>query len=347
MDGTSKFEGFAWSHTRDQTLAQCARRYYYRYVAAPTGWKHDAAPLARRAYALRHLVTLDLVLGLEVHARAREVASAIRNRRRPPTLAEMRARTRLALNRAWRRRDRAAFLRDPKRHPLLAEHYYRRDVGPPQLQRIRDKLDLCLTSLEDTPVWTDLARVGRPQIRVVDALRRFTVEGIPAYASPDLVYLTAEQAVIVDWKTGYGRDTREQVALYGLFVRHGLRVPFREGIYRARVVHLLDGDETAWDLTGEDLAAAAGRVLTSTEAMRGLVDGGDWTRPLPIEAFPLTRRRHLCPRCPFWELCEEQVRRRAEISGTGESTAPLTPVGLVPEVARNGRSLDPDPLTYG
>ncbi|HEV2150094.1 MAG TPA: PD-(D/E)XK nuclease family protein [Longimicrobiaceae bacterium] len=296
----------AWSHTRAETFRLCRRRYFYRYHAASVGWRQDADPLAKRAYALRHLTTFDLVLGIEVHARARELAFAVRRRRGLPTADELRARTRLALNRAWAATDVRAFLRDPKRIPMLAARYYERGVGPATIERIREKLSRTHTHLIASPVWVELREAGPAGIHLVDALSAFQLGEIPVYAAPDLVFSRAGDTVIVDWKTSYDRDARAQVAVYGLYIRHVLGVASSEGAYVARVVHLVDGDETTWNVTDTELDAAEERIQESSEAMRAAdaaAAGPAWR-----EAFPLTRRRDRCGTCPFWEFCEGEIR---------------------------------------
>ena len=299
---------FSWSHTRDRIFSTCARRYYLRYYAGAGGWRTDADPACRQAYALRHLTTFELALGLEIHQRAREIAAAVREHRAPSTLAALRERTRAAMNQLYRRRDVEAFLADPKRFPLRMEVFYGRGTDPERLERVRAKMELCLEALHGCCLWGDLAELGRRDILMVDRLSTLTVDDIPVYAAPDLVYRSDTGHIIVEWKTGRDPLVREQTALYGLFVRDGLGVPCAEGRLHVRLFRLDLATEETWEITAPDLEAAEARVQHSVAAMRCLLQGPEANMPEPKSAFPLTSSRGQCPRCPFWALCEGEIR---------------------------------------
>jgi hypothetical protein len=139
---------FAWSHTRDRMLWSCTRRYYYRYYLADGGWKRDASRATRQAYVLSQLTSLELVLGTSLHARAREIASAITAGRPRPTLAPLRDCVRADLNQVYSNsRNQQDFIRDPRGHPMLLGIYYQRGVSEQTIARIRDRMDQCLVHL--------------------------------------------------------------------------------------------------------------------------------------------------------------------------------------------------------
>ena len=74
---------FSWSHSRDRTLSECARRFYWQFYGSWLGWRHDAAADVRLAYRLKQLTSLSGALGQAVHARAGEIAVAIRDGEAP------------------------------------------------------------------------------------------------------------------------------------------------------------------------------------------------------------------------------------------------------------------------
>ena len=78
METTGTPATLAWSFTRDQMLRSCRRRYYYHYHLSPAGSRPGAPVLARSAYVLKHLATLDLVVGVAVHRAAQVLANAVR-----------------------------------------------------------------------------------------------------------------------------------------------------------------------------------------------------------------------------------------------------------------------------
>ena len=69
---------FSWSHSRDRSLAECARAYFWRYYGSHNGWLPDAPEEASVAYALKQLTTFPMILGTAIHACARDCALAVR-----------------------------------------------------------------------------------------------------------------------------------------------------------------------------------------------------------------------------------------------------------------------------
>lgn len=311
-----------WSHTRDQALSHCPRSYYYRYYAGQP-YEHTPAPASdARAVALRRLLTLDLVLGTELHNRAREIATSICRGRSIPHSNTLRTRTRAALASAWRQRNVEAFVRNPFRHPMLLTSYYGRETSTRELERIRRKLRDCHDNLVNSPIWAEVADAASDHVFTVDSIRSFTVDGTRVLAAPDLVYQCGTTTTIVDWKSGPDHRAQRQLGLYAVFVRDVLRVPFVEGAYKARVVDLGCGEESSWHLTSADLAAAELRISNGALRMRAYLQEPTLGIPRPKQDFELARQRWRCPLCPFWELCADELRSTTARTGTASSAAP-------------------------
>ena len=298
-----------WSHTRDRTLRECPRRYYYQYHAAAGGWRSDAPPLVHRAFALRCLTTLDLLLGTEVHARAQEIGTQVCAGIAIPGAGQLRHHTRSALAAVWRRRSVPTFLRDPAGHPMLLGFYYQRGIGGRETDRIRQKLMDCHDNLVRSPVWAEVAPSAGSEVFTVDSLASFLHKGIRVLVAPDLIFRSGATLMLVDWKTGSAPDAREQMALYALFARETLKVPFTEGSYCARVVDLTLGEEVSWNVTSTDLVAAEERIREGALRIRSYHRDPAGRLPLPIRAFPLTRQRWRCSHCPFWEFCAAELQK--------------------------------------
>jgi hypothetical protein len=302
---------FSWSFTRDRMLRSCPRRYYYHYHLAPTGARQDAAARARKAYMLKHLTSLDLVLGLAVHRAAHVLARAIRAGRPQPPTHSLWTGVRDALNSACAASRRPAlFLQLPERHTMLRELYYGGGLEQGTVERIRQKAVACLENLGEATIW-DTVRGLRPGgLQIMDTPLRFRVGTMQAWAAPDLVYRPAGgDRVVLDWKTGRKNPSAEaeQVSVYGLFLRTTLPTT-RPADLRATIVYLRSGEEEEYRLTDDRLAAAEARIREGTEAMRRCQRLADQLGPDAIAHFPLTDRRALCPRCNFFELCADELR---------------------------------------
>src|SRR5438046_9924419 len=102
----------------------------------------------RAAWGLGQLPGLPQALGMAIHRRAAECATAIVAGDAFPTEAELLARTSAELNALYvSSRDRSAFLANPKKSPMLHETYYRGKVSPVELERTREKLRVCTANL--------------------------------------------------------------------------------------------------------------------------------------------------------------------------------------------------------
>lgn len=314
-----RYPPFSWSHSRDRMLITCARRYYWHYYG-----RLDPDPdLARWAWILRNLTSLDLILGTVVHQLAREAALAVKAGRNPPGYDEWLRRARLELNRAClSSHHRDAFVRQPTEIPMLQEVWYTGHRDEHTTQRVREKMLASLSSLAASPVWSDLSHLNPDRVVVVDSLSSFLLDGIPVYAAPDLAYRPnplevpasarpGANLVIVDWKTGAHSDDADlQLGVYALGLVLGQGLEFDEPWLGH--VALLATDEAEWhEVTALDLARAKQRIRSSIAAMQELQSDCEGNVPLPREAFPLAppECRSRCPACPFFQLCEEELAR--------------------------------------
>lgn len=302
---STPYPSFSWSHSRDRTLHHCVRRYYWRYYGAHNGWATGAAPDAALAYRLRRLITLPAALGIEIHARAREIASAIRARRVRPSLEVLRARTRTALNALWRSSGDGTAFGAPSRQALgLLERYYGRGPSHEALAQTAERLERCLATLVSCPLWGELAALAPADVLVFEEPATFDLDEVRVYAAPDLAYRARGDWTIVDWKTGSAAGVAEQLEVYALALVHGRGIlPGPHG-WAGRVIDLADGTDTWYDLTEQDLAAAVERIRAGVVHMRSYLDDVAVNRPRPKHAFPFTTHRALCQYCAFLEACQ-------------------------------------------
>jgi len=305
---------FSWSHSRDRSLAECARAYFWRYYGSHRGWEPDAPDDARRAYALKQLTTFPMIVGTAIHACARDCAMAVRQGGTPPPFEVMLARVSDALNRAViGSHHRGLFLRDPKRVVMLRDAWYSGRADSSGLPGALTKARLCLRALEESAVWEDLAQCRTEWIAVPDGPEAFVHEGWPIYAGPDLVYRPdGRKVVILDWKTGDDSDVELQIPVYALYCRTVLGLPFRDDEWFGRVVNLSTGEDRTYEISRLDMMGAAERVRHSVEAMQSLLVDPDLNVPLTIQEFPIIdpERGRICQYCPFMELCEADLAGR-------------------------------------
>jgi hypothetical protein len=303
---------FSWSHARDRTYSECPRRAYYTYYGSHEGWLRDALPAVQRAYRLKKLTSLSMLLGQEIHARAREITEIVRAGGALPTLHDTIDRTRDGMNRVWRSsKDRGAFERRPSRHPMLIEVY----KGLPAAERfatLRGRIQLLSENLLHWPGWDEIAACGRDGVHLFDAIDPIDHGGHALYAAPDLAYGTDGDALTIqDWKCGGEDGVEAQLGVYAVYLRaRGLGPHFK-----GRVVNLLTPHDRDVSLTEAVLEGAVRRIRDSTWDMRRYLEDMDVKRnvALPVITFPQEPAEDKCRWCLFEELCLEDPQHAVAV----------------------------------
>lgn len=302
--------GFLWSPTRERTLRECARRYFFRYhpasLADPVG-----GATRPRVLALRRLTTLDQALGVQVHRRARELVLAVVSGREVPSAEEIRTRTRNSLQPLWNNLDRGRFRRDLRSVPMLVGRYYGRETTAAEIERLRMKMAACHAHLAGNALWARIGQLSRRDVLCLDSIRHATLGGTRACLAPDLIYREPGGCGLLDWKTGRDPQARYQLHVYALYARDHLRIPFRAGSFHGRVVNLRSGREDHSAVTQQELDEAAEAIRASAALMTALHQAAE-TSGDPRSVFPLTDCRSRCRECPFWELCAVELGHSSE-----------------------------------
>jgi hypothetical protein len=302
--------GFTWSPSRARTFESCLRKYYWTYYGSWGGWASDADELTRRAYILKKLTSLPMLLGSQIHERAREIATAVGAGDAIPDFEILWQRTRRELNRVWQSsRDIDGFLRRPARHPMLGEIFNSQPVSNDRLLAIRTKALRCTEHLVASPVWDEIRVSGAPP-RLFDATTAVQFHGIPMFAAPDLVYRRASgDIVIVDWKTGDLEGASNQIAAYALYLSVGSDLSDSSNGWISRAVDLNSGEQHEARITSAHMEAASRAIKESIWKMRGVIVDLDTDRNEANEltSFPLSPVPETCRSCPFYELCEPEL----------------------------------------
>lgn len=303
---------FIWSYTRDRTLCSCPRKYYLTYYAAPRARRRSPAPADRQAFRLSRLLTLDLVLGQALHEQASRIAAAIRDGRDEPSQEEVHAKVRGRLNAIWMQSASLdAFYRDPERHPVLLPFYYGRGISEAHIAAIREKRAQCVDHLCSWSGWSTVRQAPKATVRLFERPVRGEIDGLPVWIMPDLVYLCPDACEVVDWKTGAIPECAPlQVATYVLALRSLPGTTCAGRAWRSRIVSLSTAEEQVTELTEATFDEARAFVHASYAEMARYDAPTGVGGTVGAHEFPLTQRRAQCSRCPFWEVCEEELWRR-------------------------------------
>lgn len=303
----SSYSALSWSHSRDRTLRDCARRYYLQYYLSAGGWRDDAPRAARLAYALRQLTSLEAAIGTAVHARARELALSAMSNGTAPSLTTLVTRSREMLKRLWRMRDRRAFVRAPRDFPMLIENWHCTPVSALRTVRLRSRLTTALASLRASGIWDDIRSASVGNVLVPGEPMTASIDGAIIYATPDLLIRRDSTTpwILTEWKTSASAAVRDQLSVYCVVLRaRGTLTPQDLPIF-AHVARLGGGEEEWIDLNETDLQAAMERIRQSLAKMRSLLRDPLRNEPLGEETFPPSPRASRCSWCAFRTLCPE------------------------------------------
>jgi len=302
----------AWSVTRQQTLEECARKYYLAYYGAWGGWSADADPFARLCYRLNHLQPLAMWRGSVVHRTIEWVLTRLRDGGGVPELASAHERALALLRSGWRESKSREWMEAPKRVTNLLEHYYRMPVTPQQANALREEVLGAISRFHASPT---LRRIGQTEPASWLALEDFgelAVEGAPVLLRIDFALSYEGVVHVFDWKTGQPSDAENlaQLGVYGLHAVH--KWGARPETTRVHLLYLADGRLVSRQLSASAILETQDRILSGLQAMSALLEGpAEANRPLPIERFEMTAQQARCTMCKFREICfgtaEEQA----------------------------------------
>lgn len=346
------------SLSRVKRREQCARRDWWQSEGSRDGFRSDAPASARLAYALKKLTSLPGVIGEAIHHAAATRARAIRDGMRPPTFDALLTGVRDRLNAAVVSRNTERFMQRPAQTQMLREVFFSewpdRRIPKDLIEETRTKVHALLGEMLAHPVWDDLARCGRGEILVCDALDALetVVDGVPVrvYAAPDLLWISHERidvpgfgvpllppvVTILDWKTGRAagneEDARQQLAVYAWWASRKIDLPVTPAAFVGRVANLgavLEEDRDRQFVMRPD-DVARGRMLierTASSVVAGRLPDGH----VPMESAAQSIEQ--CRWCSFTPLCFPVPSAVAQ--GGGGLTDPTAPASVH---AENGAS---------
>lgn len=299
----------SWSISRQRALERCPRAYYCRYYLAHGGWRRDAPPVAREAYRLKTLTSLDQLLGLEIDTRGRELEAAARASLPLPSAKELEERTLSALRLVWRASTsrRAAFEADPRSVTMLRAIYFAdEEQAQAEAARLREKVGPCLEALLTVPHWRRLRECAQQGRVTIPPFAAFSLDGLTVYAAPDLAYVHEGRLHAIDWKSGREDDSNEVQVLLQLRCLEET-VPALAGLpAQGCLEYLGSGRSELVRPTADYRERVAQVVREGIAAMRSCLEDPQRNVPRSPEAFP----RHegpLCRSCSFARLCSSET----------------------------------------
>jgi len=294
---------FSWSSGRQRGFDTCRRQYYYSYYGHWNGWKDDADPMARAAYRLKKLQTLDMLTGQVIHA---AIERGLRGLRTGTPLNPDRLREDAveAFRKAWRQSRNGSWRTDPKHCANLFEHYYEVPVPAGRTDGLRDKIADCLRHFCQSDEVAAIRASDRSGWRALEELESFPLDGFPVFVKVDFAYLCEGVLRICDWKSGKpAPDDVGQLQVYALYATERWQAPVERILTVA--AYLRDGQFREHPVAAGELLDARDRILTGAAAMRALLEDPE-TNTAAMEKFEKTGEGQVCRLCNFREICRPE-----------------------------------------
>ena len=300
---------FAWSWSRHEMFYQCPRKIYWQYYGSWSGWEPDAPKEAALAYRLKQMRGVAMLVGGTLHEVVRErllmraeaggpvPAQQIKDEVERRVLKRMRE----SRNRDWER------FGNPKKYAVLFEDYYGPGITDAERDEALSLVQSCANGFSASVYARRAFELPKKRLRIIDPsdfdAMKITIDGIAAYAAPDLVVEDDGGMLhIVDWKTGRtGKADVAQLAVYGLYVTEKVGAPLES--ITAHIVYVRTGERERHTNLRQSVAEARRRISTYTADMHSRLTDPDNNVAGDIEAFPMTENRVLCRRCKFQEIC--------------------------------------------
>lgn len=300
------YPDFSWSISRQRLLDQCPRAYYYQYYLGHNGWLREAPAIARQAYRLKQLTSLDILLGQEMDKRALEIEAAIRAGDPLPTAEELEEPTRQALHSAYlsskNRRD--EFEARPKSAVMLRSFYIDGEApSEREVKRVQERLPICIRHLLGAEEWQRVRACGQEGCVRLDEFMTFSFSGVTVFAMADYAYVHENRLRVIDWKTG-DYDARHDVQpLLSAYCLQQCRPELRPYPVEPVLSYLTSGERRTVPPPADLEQYVADTVTPGIAAMRRYMLEPAENVPLDVTEFP-RQESGLCRSCNYTPLCD-------------------------------------------
>lgn len=289
-----------WSFSRDQLFEDCRRAYYYTYYASWGGWETNAPALARRAYILKNIRSIDAWIGDVVHQIIKWVLENKINRR-DISFEEASSKAKQILLRTWEQSRSKMWEKNIKNNLNLFEHYYKRRLSREELAVKLQKVTGSLRNIYKCGLLDYFAKIPQEGFLSIDELDSFDFDGIKVFAVPDFAVYD-DAYILYDWKTGRPQDKDIlQLSCYSLYAVNKWKASFEQ--IKIVPVYLTQELNCPQPAAAKSPPDVENYIRASIAKMRAvLLDASD--NKIDITQCVKTSQQWRCGNCKFQEICE-------------------------------------------
>jgi hypothetical protein len=196
--------GFSWSATRHTLFSDCQRAYFFQYYLS-TGRAVEAEPSrSARAGFLKHLTTIPLWVGSEVHEAIEDLLRvATRGGTPDPQRAVLTMKERMRRSYTQSRANVAGGTGDSRQYTRFFEHEYQIEIKDEVWKERVEEADQMVHAFSALP-YIELAKQLAPRdLLGLERLEKWSIDDVPVWVKIDFAFRDPEARVhILDWKTG-------------------------------------------------------------------------------------------------------------------------------------------------
>lgn len=297
---------FSWSVSRDGTLQECPRKYYFSYYGSWGGWESSAPERVREIYLLKKLKSRPLWIGEVVHECISR--SLINLSRGIPVLPleEILSITRDRMRQDFRHSKSLRYRENPKAYTGLFEHEYEVDVSDAEWKAAAEQVDRCLVNFYTSEHYRRLTHLEGRDFLEIEKFSSFALDGIKIHVRLDCAVAEDGRIVVWDWKTG--KSSRSgfplQLACYAWYSGEAFETNPTQ--VRTRQFELYDGIVHEQSLTTRSFEELFSYIRGSIADMRGLLDDPAENRASE-DSFAKVERANVCLRCNYLKVCRPDI----------------------------------------
>lgn len=209
----------AWSESRTKTLRECMKKYYYTYCLSWGGWQSSAPQERRRAYMLKNMTNMPMLVGSIVHDIIEMVIKTGRQSGQWISLEDAQKDAIQLLRKAWLDSTKKRWQQSPKHNTNLAEHFYDEEIPEEKLKGYKNKVLVCLKSFYDCPLFSIMKSLLKKNWLTIEDFANFTLKtGEEVAVKIDCGFRHEGKVFLLDFKTGAVNDSViDQLITYGMY----------------------------------------------------------------------------------------------------------------------------------
>ena len=300
-----EYPEWSWSFARERLFNECLRAYYLHYYASHNAWLPGASDLSKKAFRLKQLSSLPVMVGNFLHRVAIKTIQLILSGTplwdADAILSDAR---RYLADVITKSDNKPEWERNPKSFTMLHESYYGTGITKQKLAEVEHQVLICASNLLNS---STIETIKGNSVTIYEAEEKFNyfmLDEHKIYACMDLFFCNESNTFpVVDWKTGRNVSVdRDQFPIYGTYIQKKYKLPLDKVEFSSEFLSI--GRKATYKIDECDILFAEMRIRRSIKNMQKYVADAIVNRPVDVDAFIPKPTGDCCRTCRFIESCK-------------------------------------------